>query len=50
MESSIEFAIPFAGILFLMFFYADFLVQVIWVAAWAIIRYKFVRDTDVAQN
>ena len=44
-----EFAIPFAGALLLMFLYADFLVQLAWVVAWSAIRYRFVKS-DVQQN
>lgn len=49
MDKDIEFAVPFAGAVLLMFLYADILVQILWVAAWAAIRYKFVKS-NVEQN
>jgi hypothetical protein len=49
MEKEMEFAVPFAGVLLLMFLYADFLVQFVWVIAWLAIKYKYVKS-DVAQN
>ncbi|MBI2580052.1 MAG: hypothetical protein HYW27_04070 [Candidatus Aenigmarchaeota archaeon] len=54
MDKDLEFAVPFAGALLLMFLYVDFLVQVLWIAAWAAVRYKFrykfVKDSNVEQN
>ncbi len=49
MEKEMEFAVPFAGALLLMFLYADFFLQVAWIIAWSAIRYKFVKS-NVQQN
>jgi len=49
MDNQLEFAVPFAGALVLMFFYADYLVQLLWLALWVAVRYKFVRSR-VEQN
>ena len=44
-----EFAVPFAGVILLMFLHADFFIQIIWIITWSVIRYKFVK-THVQQN